>query len=155
MTARELEFSMKEQRLSVRLLRYWDVNRQNRRFPEIQQSKIAAVEELWPSCCLISISHGKRVQHKYKYEYIGKPIVETYGRDLTGLYMDDKIRQFPGMIVFDGLNNVLTERRPREDSGYFVNEAGKLIKYRSCFLPFGDEKTGLTHIVAALSFRVD
>lgn len=95
---------------------------------------------------------GKRAL--YTYEYMGEPIIALYGRDMTGLHVDEKMKQFPGAVVFRKMGEVVQDGCPKEDTGYLMNDAGRMIKYRACFLPFGDKKKGITHIIVGMSYRI-
>ena len=41
---------------------------------------------------------------------------------------------------------------PLLDTGQFVSETSKVIKFRSCLLPFGTEER-ITHVVVGFSWR--
>lgn len=143
---------MQEHRLTLRLMRYWELIRKGRTYPEIIQFNAAAVEEIWPYCFRVSVQ-SQAVPH-YAYEYMGEVIAGLYGRDLTGMVVNRHMKQFPGAVLHGKLDHVVASNEPLLDEGHFVTEQGKLIKYRACLLPFGNEKKGLTHIVVGLSCRV-
>jgi hypothetical protein len=140
---------MREQRLTLRLQRYWDRLRRTSNIPEIQRFNAEAIDDIWPHCFKISIA-GKH----YQYDYMGEPITKLYGRDLTGEMADLRMKQFPASVVHGHLQDVLATHQPAYGDGHLVNNDGRLIKYRSCFLPFGNMKRGVTHIVVGLSYRV-
>jgi len=143
---------MQEQRLSHRVLKYWETVRKNHEMPEMQRLNTAAIEDVWPYCFLLSVdTHGK--VPIYHYEYMGDPIAKIYGRDLTGMIVDQTTKQFPGKVIHHKFNDLLSSHKPVHDEGHFVSETGKLIKYRACILPFGNDKKGVTHIVVGLSCR--
>jgi hypothetical protein len=139
-------------RVTERLIQYWQLMGAGNNLPEIQQLNTSTIEDVWPQCFLVSVDN--RGDTTYKYEYMGDAIVKAYGQDLTGFTVDHKMRQFPGSVVLKKLDNVLAERKTFSDEGHLLNKTGQMIKYRACFLPFGNEQKGLTHIVVGLSFRV-
>lgn len=140
-----------EQRLTGRLMTYWDVVRKSNKIPEITQFNIDPVKDLWDHCFMVSVD--TRNGTHYRYEYVGDLITETYGEDMTGRELSTKAQQFPGALIYNKLNEIARGQAPTEDNGHFMTGSGKMIKYRACFLPFGSEKRGLTHIVVGLSFR--
>jgi hypothetical protein len=140
---------MREQRLTARLQRYWERIRRSNNIPEIQRFNAEAIEDIWPHCFKISIA-GKF----YQYDYMGEPLIKLYGRDLTGQMADVRMKQFPASVVYAALRDVLDKREPVYGDGHLVNSDGRLIKYRSCFLPFGNAKRGVTHVVVGMSYRV-
>jgi hypothetical protein len=142
---------MHEQRLTVRLRKYWDMLRKAQDWPEIQKLNPAVIEDIWQQCFMVSIDAGAATT--YKYEHVGNVITDIYGRDLTGLRVGDKNNELPGAVMISKLPGVIKERAPIDDDGFFINSSSRQVKYRACFLPFGNDK-GITHIVAGISFRV-
>lgn len=143
---------MEDQRLTVRLLNYWQMIAGVKNMPEIQQFNSTIVEDVWPHCFKVSIETNPSLS--YKYEYMGRPIADVYGRDLTGLTVDMKLKQFPGSVVLQKMDEVIRTKKPLQDQGHMVNPSGTMIKYRACYLPFGSDKKGITHIITGLTFRV-
>jgi hypothetical protein len=139
--------------LTARLIEHWHCVRKDKPLPEMARFNPGPVDDLWPQCFLVSIE-GRGKRPLFKYEYMGEAIVQLYGRDLTGCYADERVAQFPGAIVCRGLGPAATHRQPLEEDGFFINEQGRLVKYRACFLPFGNETKGVTRIVVGLSGRV-
>ena len=143
---------MQEQRLTRRVLKFWNMVRKHHDMPEIMRFNPAALEDIWPHCFRIVVeARGKNTV--YKYEYMGEAITGIYGRDLTDMVVDQHAKNFPGSVLHPRFNEILHEKRPLHDDGHFINEGGKLIKYRACILPFGDGKKGVTHIVVGLTCR--
>jgi hypothetical protein len=140
---------MYEQRLTLRLLRYWELVRKDKPFPEITHFNTASIEEIWPYCFMVSFGKKKST---FTYDYMGEAIATLYGRDLTGMTIDYTMTQFPGAVIHRKLPEVIETAGPMHDDGHFVSEEG-LIKYRACFLPFGNEKKEITHVVVGLSYR--
>src|SRR5688572_6573925 len=111
-----------EQRLTSRLLKYWDTVRKTHALPEIEHFNQDPIEDLWRQCFLVAIdTHGATT---YKYEYIGDAITAAYGRDLTGENVDGTVKKFPGVIMYQKFGEIVAEHRPKEDSGYFLSEKG-------------------------------
>jgi hypothetical protein len=142
-----------DKRLTARLKKHWERIRKGRALPEMARFNPGPVDDLWPQCFLVSVD-GRGQRLLYKYEYMGEELVALYGRDLTGCYTDERMAQFPGAIVCRGLGPAAMYRQALEEDGFFVNDHGRLVKYRACFLPFGSEAKGVTHIVVGLSGRV-
>jgi hypothetical protein len=143
---------MEELRLTRRLHRYWDHIRKDCDLPDVHQLNSAALDDVWPYCFKVGIDTRKGIS--YKYEYMGEPIAKLYGDDLTGRAIEHKAKDFPGAPIHAKIPEAVESRKPINDDGHFVNRAGKLIKYRACILPFGNEKDGVTHVVVGLSCRV-
>ena len=142
---------MHEQRLTLRLLRYWELMRKDAPYPPISHFNSEVVGELWPFCFKTAVD--KRKKTAYTYEYMGDELAKLYGQDLTGMTIDYNMTQFPGGVVHKKLPEVVESGAPLLDDGHFLNQEQGLIKYRACYLPFGDSKKGVTHIVVGLSCR--
>jgi hypothetical protein len=140
-----------EQRLTQRLFRYWELIRKYNKMPQIEHFNSAAVEDLWPQCMLIAADTRRGVV--FKFDYMGDYIVRTYGKDLTAQIVEMNNVAFPGGGMYKKLLAMIEQPVPLEDGGYFLNESGEMIKYRACFLPFGTDDKGATHILIGLSFR--
>lgn len=142
---------MHEQRLTQRLLQYWEMIRKDNPFPEMAHFNAAALEEIWPYC--FKVRADRMAKLAFTYEYMGKPIAELYGHDLVGKTVDYSMTQFPGGVIHKKLPEVLEKSSILYDAGHFVSQDGSLIKYRACLLPFGKAAQGVTHIVVGLSCR--
>lgn len=143
---------MQEQRLTRRVLKYWEMVRKDAPIPEIRRLNTAAIEDVWPSCLQVNVNNRGKIP-VYTYEYMGAPIAAIYGRDLTGMVVDQTTKQFPGKVLHNRFNDILDKKVPMHDDGHFLSEHGKLIKYRACLLPFGTAQKGVTHIVVGLTCR--
>ncbi|MGE3714041.1 MAG: hypothetical protein AB7F82_05880 [Alphaproteobacteria bacterium] len=143
---------MQEQRLTVRLRSYWDMVRKDQPYPDIHRFNTSAIEDIWPFCFRVSINHTR--PPTFTYEYMGEELVKLYGHDLTGLTVSPKMAHFPGSMLHQRLENLLQlGGQPMQDNGHLINFDGKLIRYRACLLPLGNERNGITHIICGLSCR--
>lgn len=143
---------MFEQRLTVRLMDYWERLKKDDTMPDFKKNNPGMISDLWDQCFVVSIVPQQGTF--YKYEYVGKKVREAYGRDPTGQTVDLKIKHFPNMIVASKLPAVMEIEAPQESEGQAPTANGKFLKYRAILLPFGNEKEGLTHILVGLSYRV-
>lgn len=145
---------MNDNRLVDRLVNYWKRIKKDAILPDYKKNNPASIEDLWQQCFVLSIIPPNCAG--YKYEYLGEKIIKIYGADLLGRTMNMSNKQFPDSILvprLKAINSLLDLKEPQEDVGQMPSPAGKLIKYRTILLPFGNEKAGLTHIVAGVSYR--
>ncbi len=147
-----------ERRLTMRLRKYWDLVRKTQPVPDYSHFNSGTINDIWPYCFVVSVDAAGQVvadgTHTYKYLYIGEPIIKMYGKDMTGQTLTQGVKHFMGGHVFDKLHEVTTSLVPVEDTGHIVNQQGKMLKYRACYLPFGKEGAALSHIVGGLTYRV-
>jgi hypothetical protein len=145
---------MSEQRLVERLTKYWDGLRKDANIPEFSQFNISAVEDIWGQCVLFSMQPtvgGKAPS--VNFQQVGEKVKLLYGQDMTGSVVNANQKHLQGATLVRKLGEVVHTPSPIYDSGQFVNERSKVVKYRSCLLPFGNRDGKVTHIVAGLSWR--
>lgn len=147
---------MEDKRLINRLTAYWNRLRQDKRLPAWEHFNVSALEDLWGQCCVWRVDvagEGRRV-NQYTYEYVGSSAKEAMGMDLTGTVFVSKIQSFPGARVAAKVEEAVEAARPLLDEGTFVNDKNKVVKYRSCLLPFGTKDGKVTRLVLGLSWRM-
>jgi hypothetical protein len=145
---------MHEQRLIVRLQNYWEMLKKDKEMPQIEHFNCHALPDIWPKCVQISLDYNNPSTSTYKYDYMGVEAVEMLGHDMTGHTVDKRGSESHGFKLAKHIELVMQTHQPQKDENQFSNKRGELIKYRCCFLPFGDVKKGLTHIIVGLSHRV-
>lgn len=143
---------MQDQRLVNRLQNYWELIRRGKPMPEINQFNAATIEDLWKNCLKLEASPGQGAI-RYVCRYMGPKLVPMFGKDLTGMVMDSLITRYPYGVVVKMLDASFKEGKLMVDQNQFVNEKGKVIKYRACFLPFGNESRGVTDFIVGISDR--
>ncbi|NBX03792.1 MAG: hypothetical protein EBR02_07030 [Alphaproteobacteria bacterium] len=150
----ELQDIMQEQRLIVRLQAYWELLRKGKPQPAFAQLNSGAISDLWPNCILIGVDNRGGKLRGYKYEYIGEEMIKVFGHDYTGTVVDMGMKEFPGIQIAKHLPEIVATGAAQKDESQFNNSKGHMIKYRCCFLPFGDDKRGVTNILIGVSHRV-
>lgn len=143
-----------ENRLTTRLITYWERIRKEENLPEIGRLNPAALDDVWPFCFRLTVEKSTQAAKTYRYDYVGTKITEIYGKNLTGQYATAQLKSIPGASVLKRMDELVLTGKPLEDEGQFINEKSKIVKYRACLLPFGTEKNGVTQIVAGLSWKV-
>ena len=143
---------MHDQRLVTRLQNYWELIRRGKVMPEIGQLNPAVIEDLWQQCMKIEVNRTQ-TGIGYTYRFMGEKLIAMFGRDLTASTIDLRSSQYPYGVIVKSLEGVMNERKFVLDENQFVNEKGKVIKYRGCIMPFGSEAKGITHLVVGLSDR--
>lgn len=141
-----------EQRLNERLTNYWNHLRKEEDLPEFVQFNIAAIEDLWSQCVLFTVQPTAPGQTPaVNFYQVGEKVKALYG-NVAGRSMATTQRHFQGAAIVQRVGDVIASPAPLYDQGQFVNERSKIVKYRSCLLPFGT-KDKVTHVVAGLSWR--
>lgn len=145
---------MQENRLTVRLINYWNQLKGVAFLPYYSQFNPAPVSDLMESCFVLEIMPSAGSQPMYRYDYCGQAIKNVLGKDLTGQMLTTSMRLFPGARIIKRIDEVarMEAEIPLLDEGQFVNDKSKIIKYRACMVAFGKEGT-VSHILIGVSWR--
>lgn len=145
---------MIERRLTHRLTSYWEVLAKDDTLPRYEKFNQTSVQDIWPNCMLLVATPPVPGKKDFRYNYIGAKLQDVYAENLLGRQAGLLAKN---MMMFSSLNKRIEEthlqKRPVEDSGQFVNDKSKIVKYRAILLPFGTAEEGVTHIVVGLSWR--
>lgn len=141
-----------EARLNDRLTSYWNLLRKEEPLPEFVRFNVAAIEDLWSQCVLFTVQPSAPGQPPaVNFYQVGEKVKALYG-NVAGRSMATSQRHFQGATIVQRVGEVIAAPAPLYDEGQFVNDKSKVVKYRSCLLPFGN-KDKVTHVVAGLSWR--
>ncbi len=144
---------MLEKRLDDRLTKYWELLKKDETLPAFGKFNTAAIDDIWDSCVLFSVSKGGSSDNKnYTFHRMGDKVRKLYNEDLTGSSLKPKQKATKGATIVKRIDEVVTQLIPIYDSGQFVSDNQKIVKFRSCLLPFGNDND-VTHVVAGLSWR--
>lgn len=143
---------MIEKRLTDRLTKYWELLRQDNSMPVFNKFNTAAIDDVWGHCILFAVNKSNDNEKTYTFYRMGDKVKQLYKEDLTGNSLKAKQKVIKGAAIIKRIDEVVRNRNPIEDAGQFVNQDNKVVKFRSCLLPFGNDNE-VTHIVAGLSWR--
>jgi len=145
---------MHDKRLTKRLTDYWNTIRKEDILPPIERFNRAALEDVMGQCCIwkVEISHSNSKTPLYIYEFVGSSLKEALGKDMTGEMFIPQLKNFPAARIVAKIDTVIASQEPVSDEGQFINEKNKIIKYRSCLLPFGNKEGRISNIVLGLSW---
>jgi hypothetical protein len=144
---------MHEKRLVERLKQYWRTLKTEDLLPRVEKFAPDVVADLWPRCLMLEVvSKADNIVPLYTYEYMGAEIINAYGSDLTGHYVNVHMHNFPGWQVLQSVNTMLTSPEPFDTDGSFVANTHKVVKYRAVLLPFGVENS-ITHVLVGISWK--
>ncbi len=143
---------MLEHRLSKRLTDYWDRVRNDNQLPSIDVFNPSVIDDLWQKCFQVSLvmEDGKPI---YTYDFIGKELEIIFGSGLAGQKVKSKLSFMPARKMIEHMDNSIKNPFPIIIEGQFVDEYNKVIKYRSCLLPFGRSRDKISHFVIGVSWK--
>lgn len=128
--------SQVERRITLRLLAYWERLRDGRAMPGENDINPDDIQDLWDHCFLVAVKDiGKP---DYSYTYLGTAILQAY-RD--GLSEEDAggALSLNAAKLTDSFLKVAQTARPLLEEGEFRNFSGKVVRYRQCLLPLGQD----------------
>ena len=129
-------------------LAYWRKKRGSRSMPSRRDIDPVDVPTLLPNLQLIEIVGGAR----FRYRLIGTALVQAFGRDYTGRYLDDLVQGPRAPVVTEVYNTVLTARKPVFlRSRYHTARDVDLIANR-LYLPLSGDDSEVNMILGALTF---
>ncbi len=135
-------------RITDLLNSYWDGLAKVDGVPKEDDIDASQLNPIWDDCYLVNIRNGE----PYKYEYLGKNLIEAYGDEVS--HSEVEMLVYPSVKkVADNFNQVVDTRNVFEDLGEFINVNNMLIKYRQLLLPFGDQNGRITHILGGMRWR--
>ncbi len=121
--------------------------------PDFGHFNASAIADVWQHCVLFTVapSYDERPFILNFYQ-VGDKVRGVYGNDMIGRSFNTSQRHFQGAAIIRRMEEVIVNPAPLTDVGQFVNETGKVVKYRSCLLPFGREGK-VTHVIVGISWR--
>lgn len=145
---------MHEKRLTTRLITYWEKLKGDDFCPGYEQLNPSALDDIWNNCLVLHAQPSVGEKRPYTYVHCGELISQAIGKDLRGQTMTTNMRFFPGAKIIKRIDEVVAQASPSPllDDGQFVNDAGKVVKYRACLLAFGANNI-VSHVVIGVSWR--
>lgn len=137
-------------RLTDRLTNYWTLLKRDQPMPDFAQVNLSTISDIWQQCILFTVNPG--TPPTVNFYLLGEQAKRIYQNDMSGRAMNPGMKHFQGAAIVRRMDEVLARPEPIYDQGQFVNERSKIVKYRSCLLPFGRDGQ-ITHILAGLSWR--
>lgn len=147
-----LDKMVPEQRLTTRLSNYWERLRDGASLPNIERFRSGDIPDMWEFCFQVSVDQHDASRKQYLYGYMGRQIIQAFGQDLTGKRVNSMVQNVPGANILKKIDSCVDGRQILTEDGKFINDKSKVVKYRSCMLPFGND-AGVTHVVVGLSWR--
>ena len=142
-----------EYRLTERLTTYWNVLRKDEVMPDFSRFNASAIGDIWQQCILFTVSPSvDKKSAALNFYQIGDKLGNLYGTGMLGSTFMAGQKHFQGAAVMRRMEEILTAPQPITDMGQFINEKSKVVKFRSCLLPFG-RNGRVTHVITGLSWR--
>ena len=139
-------------RFHERLRLYWDALRGMHLFPKEGEIDPDELEEIWPSCFLISLDAVTK-RMGYRYSYLGSDLIEAYGEDANNPDVIMRLVTSSSMPMVQKFDEVVRTKAPVIDESEFVNLKHLHVRYRTCMLPLGTPDGTVTHILGLMRWK--
>lgn len=145
---------MIENRLVHRLESYWNLLRKEKTMPDFAQLNTSMISDIWDQCALFTVQHSaESAKPSIHFNAIGEKLLTIYSRDMLGRSMTASQTNFQGAAILKKAYDVIGNPTFLIDQGQFVSQNGKVVKYRSCLMPFSGKDSRVSHVVVGLSWR--
>jgi len=129
-------------------LAYWRRKRGGRALPSRRDIDPVEVPTLLPHLQLIETADGR-----FRYRLIGTALVQAFGKDYTGQYLDEFISGGRADAIVAVYRSIVATRRPAFlRSRYLTTKSVDLVANR-LYLPLSDDGQQVNMILGALTFE--
>ncbi len=144
---------MIQQRLIERLISHWDLLKKSGNAPEFSRLNISSLIDIWPSCLVVREQpRGENGVPLYQFVEVGDKLLSIFPDNPVGSYFSSNMKVMPAARLMRRMSELTIDGAPLVDEGQFVNQMSKVVKFRSCLVPFGTNDK-ITHVVVGLSWR--
>ena len=128
---------------------YWNDRRAGRDMPARSDIDPIDIPRLLPNLLLIDVEPGTR---RLKVRVAGTTVVEMYGSDYTGRYLDEiDFGDRRAAVLFD-YNTCLETRQPYAAEHSFWTDRGITYRIERLILPLSDDGETVSQLIAGLEF---
>ncbi len=144
---------MNEQRLTHRMVKMWDKLAALTPPPMFAQFNQGRLSDVWQQCAVLQIEPGSQNDNlTVLFEYVGdkaKALVPSKdeGKRMSKNSLDRNMKKYLAK-----LEDSVSQKMTIVNNGTLVNDRSKVVKYRTCLLPFTDSDGNVTHIIVGFSW---
>jgi hypothetical protein len=140
-----------EQRLTFRLLSYWNRIRGSRPVPALSDVNIAEIAEIWHHTFTIDLTDAAG----HRFLYFGPGIASIFGQDYTGEYLATAMED-DGMLAntLGFYEKSMKSGEPAMEGSSFYSE-GNEVRYRSLIVPLSNgESDAVSYLVGTTNYKI-
>lgn len=142
---------MYEKRLTQRLTSYWEKLKKEEEMPSFQTFNPSIIDDVWDYCMLLAVNDNSQ-NASYSYSRLGEKVRSLYDNDVSGQAFRPTQKTSQSANIVKRVGELIEKHEPLYDNGQFISPRNKMVKFRSCMLPFG-QNGSVTHIIVGLSWR--
>ncbi len=139
-----------EQRMTFRLLSYWQRARGDKKFPSLAEVDISQISEVYHFTFTIELGEN---EEEHRFVYFGPALSSQFGEDYTGMALSDAVQDQIVNNTIGFYQKVLDERKPCSESAeFFMN--GKEVRYRSIILPLSEDGETIDFLFGTANYKI-
>jgi hypothetical protein len=140
-----------EQRLTFRLLSYWNRIRADKEMPALTDVNIHEITEMWHFSFTMDVS---KPLAEHFFQYFGPGLAAIFGEDHTG----DKVQaaMHESALLSNTLGfyeKVISTATPQTESSSFFMD-GKEVRYRSLIVPLSSNGTAIDYVMGTTNYKI-
>ncbi len=140
-----------EQRLTFRLLSYWNRIRTDRPLPALTDVKIHEIAEIWHFSFTIDVSKGVK---EHFFQYFGPGLAQIFGEDFNGSNAALALQESAYLSNTIGFyDKVISSKAPQSESSSFFME-GKEVRYRSLIVPLSSDGNTVDYVMGTTNYKI-
>ena len=138
-----------EQRLTFRLLSYWNRVRGDRQMPSLGDVNIAEITEMYHLTFVIKLGAD---EDSHEFHYFGPELATIFETNYTGYTLSEALGDVMVNNTIGFYEKVIAERTPHSESSEFFSE-GKLVRYRSIILPCSSDGQTIDFLIGTTNYK--
>jgi hypothetical protein len=137
-----------EQRLTFRLLSYWNRIRGEREFPTLSDVNIHEIEEMWHFSFTLDVSR----EEEHFFQYFGPELSSIFGTDFTGENVAEAMNDVILNNTVGSYVKCIEKREPTMEAASFFYD-GKELRYRTLIVPFSSDGQKVDYLMGTTNYK--
>lgn len=139
-----------EQRMTFRLLSYWNRIRTDRPMPSLKDVQISELPEVYHHTFTIELGES---EEDHRFSYFGPHLATIFKQDYTGHFLVEALNDVTINNTIGFYPKVTSSRGPVSESSEFFLD-GKEVRYRSIILPLSSNGTDIDFLFGTTNYKV-
>lgn len=138
-----------EQRLTFRLLSYWNRIRGDRAMPSLSDVNIREITELWYFSFTIDVREAD-----HRFHYFGSSLTDIFHEDYTGRSVQESMNE--DIMVNNTIgfyDRAVQSREPVMEAASFYMEGGE-VRYRSIIVPLSSDGQTVDFLIGTTNYKI-
>ncbi len=137
-----------EQRLTFRLLSYWNRIRAGKRYPSLSHINIGEIQEIWHFSFTIDVSKAE-----HEFQYFGPDLVTIFGVDYSGDNVEEAMNDMFVNNTIGSYVNTIQKQKPTMESASFSYN-GRDVRYRTLTVPLSSDGENIDYIMGTTNYKI-